>query len=393
MFTVDHTNVQLTDIICHGLIDVDQRICLKRQATTALVVSLLLVVVLLQVGAHPAYAHFNTLAPDTDVQLVWPLNDSYSMSVDLKVIRAPESHASIFWGFQFTFMNGERGFIAFGIGGMPKVATMGVFDATNATTSNPTGGCTAGISFLRSGNGYQCFIIFDWNLGSNYQLQFSRLPDSGGNEQWQGNIYDYSSNSSTTIGDILVSSAYDQLSTNSSTWDEYSTAAACNTTPTSVIFSHPYALNAGGNHAPTKAIATYGGNTCQDSNVQYLGGGAYQADAGSNVTRTTPPQTWMWTQEPQLVSEDSGSSLTSTTSATLSSSIASTTSSTTISNDATSSLSIGTSTPVLTFTIAASSNTTPLAVPTIPGFPWESIIAGLIVGLTALTLARRRMEN
>ena len=366
---------------------------MNKQATIALAMPLLLVGVLLQVGAHPAYAHFNTLAPDTDVQLQWPLNDSYSMSVDLKVIRTPESDASIFWGIQFTFMNGEKGFVALGIGGMPKVATMGVFDATNATTSNPSGGCTPGISFLKSGNGYQCFIIFDWNRGSNYQLQFSRLPDSGGNEQWQGSIYDYSANSSTTIGDILVSPAYDQLSTNSSTWDEYSTAATCDTTPTSVIFSHPYALNAGGNHAPTKAEATYGGNVCQDSNVQYLGGGAYQADAGNNVTRTIPPQTWMWTQEPQLVSENSDSSSTSTTSATSSSDFASTTSSITASDDTSTSSSIATSIQVQTSTIVTSSYSTPLVVPTIPGFPWESIIAGLIIGLTALAMARRRMDN
>jgi Domain of unknown function (DUF3472) len=390
---VDQRIVQLPAIISHALENLDERICLNRRATIASVVSLLLVGVLLQVGAHPVYAHFNTLAPDTDVQLLWPQNESYSMSIDLKVIRAPESDASIFWGIQFTFMNGEKGFVAFGIGGMPKVATMGVFDATNATTSNPTGGCTAGISFLKSGNGYQCFIIFDWNRGSNYQLQFSRLPDSSGNEQWQGSIYDYSANSSTTIGDVLVSPAYDQLSTNSSTWDEYSTAASCNTTPTSVIFSHPYALNAGGNHAPTIAKVTYGGNVCQDSNVQYLGGGAYQADAGSNVTRTTPPQTSMWTQEPQLVSENSGSSLTSTTSATPSSNIALTTSTATVSGGVSSSSSVASSLAVQTSTVVTSLNTTPLVVPAIPGFPWESIVAGLIVGLAALAMARRRMEN
>jgi len=32
-------------------------------------------------------------------------------------------------------------------------------------------------------------------------------------------------------------------------------------------------------------------------------GGAYEADAGSNVTRTTPAKTWLWTQEPALVSQ------------------------------------------------------------------------------------------
>ena len=59
-----------------------------------------------QVGAPPVSAHFNTLAPDTDVQLQWPLNGSYSMSVDLKITNTPKSDAPIFWGLQFTFVNG-----------------------------------------------------------------------------------------------------------------------------------------------------------------------------------------------------------------------------------------------------------------------------------------------
>jgi hypothetical protein len=41
----------------------------------------------------------------------------------------------------------------------------------------------------------------------------------------------------------------------------------------------------------TNAEATYGNASCEDSNVQYLGGGAYQTDAGNNVTRTTPAKT------------------------------------------------------------------------------------------------------
>jgi hypothetical protein len=352
-------------------------------------VTLLLFGALLQIGGHPAYAHFNTLAPDTDVQLLWPLNDSYSVSIDLKVVRAPQSDASIFWGYQFTFMNGERGFVAFGIGGMPKVATMGVFDAQNASTDNPTGGCSQGISFLKSGTGYQCFIIFDWNLGSNYRLQFSKTSDSGSNEEWQGSVYDYSVNASTTIGDIIVSPDYGQLSTNSSTWDEYSTASACNTTPTSVIFSHPYALNAGGNHAPARAEVTYGGNSCQDSNVQYLGGGAYQADAGNNVTRTTPPFRWLWTQEPLLTSANSDTGSGSTTAT--SSSIESVTSSSTLDSIATSSYSA--SSAVARTTITTTSNSTPLTVPAIPGFPSESILLGLIAGLIALAMARRRTKE
>ena len=250
---------------------------------------------------HPVSAHFNTLAPDTDVKLQWPLSGSYSLGISLKILQSPESGASIFWGYQFAFMNGETGFVGLGIGGTPKVATVGIFDANNATTSNPTGACESGISFLKSGNGYQCFIFYDWNLTANYRLQITRVQDSGGGEQWQGSIQD-SQNATTIIGNVIVPSTYQQLGTNASTWDEYSTAGSCNTTVTKVVFSYPYAMNAAGNHAPAEAQVTYGSTNCQDSNVQYLGGGAYEADAGSGVTRSTPAQALLWTQEPTLVS-------------------------------------------------------------------------------------------
>ncbi len=41
---------------------------------------------------------------------------------------------------------------------------------------------------------------------------------------------------------------------------------------------------------------------------------------------------------------------------------------------------------------ASSSVSTPLALPPIPGFPWESIIAGIIIGITALVILRRRRK-
>ncbi len=50
------------------------------------------------------------------------------------------------------------------------------------------------------------------------------------------------------------------------------------------------------------------------------------------------------------------------------------------------------STPATTQT-SSTPNTTPVALPGIPGFPWESIIAGIVVGLTALAMIRRRRHN
>lgn len=265
--------------------------------------ALLLMTCLVTQSWHPVYAHFNTKAPDTDVQLHWPIAGSYSMSVDVKVLNSPLVNSAVYWGHQFQFTNNETGYITMGVGGSTRVASFGIFDATEGVPNNSTGSCDNVIGFLTTGIGSACYLMYQWNIGNDYRLQVRRASDVNGSEQWQGSIYDYSSNSTSIIGNILVPQTFGQLGTLSSTWDEYSIAETCDTTPTSVIFSYPFALNTGGDHAPTGAEVTYGNSTCQDSNVQYLGGGAYQADAGKNVTRTTAANTWLWKQEPSLVSQ------------------------------------------------------------------------------------------
>ncbi len=248
--------------------------------------------------------HFSIYTPDTDVQLLWPLNNSYSTSIDLKVISSPTNNTSVFWGHMFSFMNTQQGYVGFGIGGDVKVATVAVFNALNGTTSNPAGGCDIGVPFSKTGTGWQCFILYNWKVGSDYTLQISkRSTDTLGDNWWQATIYDYSNNSSTLMGNILTPAYYGLLGSVSSTWDEYSTATTCNVLDTSVIFSSTYQMNTAGNHAPMKALVTYGNSTCTDSNVRYLGSGAYQADAGADVNRTISKQTWLWTEEPSTISE------------------------------------------------------------------------------------------
>jgi photosystem II stability/assembly factor-like uncharacterized protein len=51
------------------------------------------------------------------------------------------------------------------------------------------------------------------------------------------------------------------------------------------------------------------------------------------------------------------------------------------------------STPATTQASSSTAITTPVALPGIPGFPWESIIAGIVVGLTALAMIKRRRHN
>jgi hypothetical protein len=324
------------------------------------------------------------------------MNNSYSMSIDLKVIESPENGTSIFWGHQFTFMNGEKGYIGFGLGGDVKVATIAIFDANGGVTTNPNGGCQNGVPFSLVGFGYQCFVTFDWKVGSNYALQVTQLTsDQNGNEQWEGTIHDYLSDRDTIIGSIIVSPDYGMLGSDSSTWNEYSIALTCATPDTSVIFSSPVAYNSAGNHPPAMAQVLYGNTTCQNSDVRYLGGGAYKTDAGQSVSRTTPKQTWLWTEEPTLIPQDSESGDTTTqTSSSSSQATSASTSETSTSLEPTSETASSsmvvqtTSSPITTVTgqlvVQAGS---------VPGYPWESIIMGMALGMVALALTKRRRHS
>lgn len=91
------------------------------------------------------------------------------------------------------------------------------------------------------------------------------------------------------------------------------------------------------------------------------------------------------TQTTQQLSSSATSSSTTTSASTSTSSSSTTAVSTSVTTTAI-------STPSTTSTSSTSSVSTPLALPPIPGFPWESIIAGVILGMTALAILRRRRK-
>ena len=114
----------------------------------------------------------------------------------------------------------------------------------------------------------------------------------------------------------------------------------------------------------------------------------YGQQASSNTTSTSTS-----------VSSTS-SSLTSSSLSSIASTLSSTTSSSSTSTSSSSTTSISVSTSVSTFTVVStpttttssetSSVSTPLVMPAIPGFPWESILAGLLIGMAALAILRRK---
>lgn len=119
--------------------------------------------------------------------------------------------------------------------------------------------------------------------------------------------------------------------------------------------------------------------------------------SGGNPTTTATSVVTTTTSVVASTSAGTTSSATSTTSSessmTTSTPVSSTTTSASI---VTSTVTVAPTTTATSGTSAATSESssvsTPLALPPIPGFPWESIIAGIIIGMTALAILRRRRK-
>jgi len=264
---------------------------------TAYVVVLLSLAVLL---VFPTMKTVSAMGPNTYVGLYWPLANNYNFDIDLKVTEAPEANTGLFWAHQFQFVGGSGGYMGLQIVGSEMRA---IFSIWGAITANPNTGQSNGCRELEEyGKVWSCGAKYDWKIGVNYRLRlWVTNKDSSGNQWWVGAINDYSTNSETIIGTILAPASFGLLSTWSTTWVEYFAYTTCDAPHTRAIFSYPYARNAGGDHAPQKAMVDYGTSGCNNTNVSYLGDGAYVLEAGQGVQRATPDQTPLWSQEPALV--------------------------------------------------------------------------------------------
>jgi Glycoside Hydrolase Family 113 len=131
------------------------------------------------------------------------------------------------------------------------------------------------------------------------------------------------------------------------------------------------------------------------------GGGVTSITSINSTTNTQSSASTTTSSKQSRVSQTTSTSSSRTTSSSLVSSStyssASTTSTVTTSSLTTVvSTSVPTMTVVNTPTTTSSSTTisvsTPMVQPAIPGFPWESIIAGIMLGMTALAIVRRRKK-
>ena len=133
------------------------------------------------------------------------------------------------------------------------------------------------------------------------------------------------------------------------------------------------------------------------------------ADTLALILHLDPPGSFQNTVQQTIVQQTTVTNVvtTSTTPSTSSTSVVSTSTSTAPVTSSTASISSTTTNPstitttvettpttiAAETTLAISSVSTPLALPPIPGFPWESIIAGMILGMAALAILRRRRNQ
>ncbi len=107
---------------------------------------------------------------------------------------------------------------------------------------------------------------------------------------------------------------------------------------------------------------------------------------GTTTTTYTPsPTTTVSSTSTSTVSTSTSVATSVSTSASSTTAVSTPVTTATITNTPTSAV-------VTTSAATSSSVSTPLALPPIPGFPWESIIAGIILGMTALAILRRRRK-
>jgi hypothetical protein len=150
------------------------------------------------------------------------------------------SAENIYWANQFTFKNGNGGYIGIqprpSVGGVPQgMALFSLFGA-GATTTDPN--CRYGAD---NGAGISCATSYPWKLGRRYQLQVINPSPL----KWHGNIIDTVTGASTHIGAWTVPSTWTGLQPSQAAFTElYGYNASCDANPSTVaLFGLPTALN------------------------------------------------------------------------------------------------------------------------------------------------------
>lgn len=188
----------------------------------------------------------------TSAQFEWPdANPNGYQNLDFFLTINKEA-PQYFWAHQFSFKNGETGYMGLQTSAQfkdveTKVAIFSIWNAKNAT--NAPNGISA--SFGHEGSGYSCRIAYNWREGIPYRVRIWQLENAQSGDHWWGAwVMDLQTQKEEFIGKILVPGSWSGLNTTSLNFVEYwgmqdGARHYCSEIPyTSATFSFP-SLNNG----------------------------------------------------------------------------------------------------------------------------------------------------
>lgn len=289
--------------------------------------------------------------------------------------------------------NGGSVFVLTITSGIPVWTTHGIPQITLGQNLN-------GVYFTDSNHG--------WIVGASSTI----VQTTDGGNSWSGGSGQVTSAASANLTSVFV----DTFGTGSGNGDGWAVGDDGSASPGNVLFAHwdgvtwtdkplDPAILAGSTATPGMSLRSVYLNGPQDGwavgRCLPLSCTSGALSGLNHLDPLSPPiagqQTTNTTSSSSSVVTSVSSSMTSSSSSSASTTASTTSMTTTSPLTATVvSMSVSTMTVVSTPTTTSSSTTisvsTPMVLPAIPGFPWESIIVGLMIGMAALAIVRRRKK-
>ena len=219
----------------------------------------------------------------------WPqlsVNGFYNFDVLLTIDVDPGVQSAYYWAHQFSFKNGEIGYMGLQTNGYMQgewVGKMAIFSIWDALAAEPGPGASCE-QFTGEGEGWSCRIPYNWIEGNIYCLRFWEVccAEQPWEDEWWGAwIIDTSSNQETFLGKTKVPGSWQWLDNSSAVWIEYyGQVNDCASTPyAKARFEQPTADNV--SFMPQKLTPVIG-TTCTNASITLLGNQGVTFETGGS---------------------------------------------------------------------------------------------------------------
>jgi hypothetical protein len=185
----------------------------------------------------------------------------FTIESDLTVVVEP-GLTDYFWAQQFSFVDGDSGYIGLQPNGYKKgqrVGKMAIVSIWGATAAGPDANCEP---FDEFGTGWSCRLAYPWVEGETYRLRLTELccaGDPAAAEWWRATLTPRSTGIPVLLGDLQVPGGWDWLGSVATVFKEYYwEVPTCAQVPAALVEWSAIAGNLGAATATPNPPFTYG---------------------------------------------------------------------------------------------------------------------------------------